>query len=166
MLISSIYPLHLQNLFNGIVFALQHEEMFKEIALKKRRKEVPFYRLLKQYFITKMIRVHKNTYPIGNKMSDVVFEIGGQEYFSEVGHRTIIQPNPAFWTLNKAKDGFRKMDEGQVDLKNQICIEILTDFEGECEPYKSKYPVFQSYLGKNFNSQERKVRLEDVKKAI
>ena len=160
------YPEHLQRVFEAIDFALEQEEVYSEIALKKRRKEVPFYKLIKKYFITNGIQVHKNTYPKGTKMADVVFGIKGIKFYEEVGHRTIIQTNPAYWTLNKARDGFRKMDEGGVDLACQQCIEILTDFEGNCQAYQWKYPVFQSYLGQNFNSQEREVRLDDVKSAI
>jgi len=160
------YPIHLQMLFKAVEFALQKEEVFMEIARKRRRKEVPFYKQMKIHFNTNGIKVHKNTYPKGTKMSDVVFEICGLKYHNEVGHRTILQSKPAFWTLNKAKDGFQKMDEGGVDPPNQICIEILTDFVGECEHYRDNYPVFQSYLGHYYNSQDRNVRLQDVKTSI
>jgi hypothetical protein len=166
MSIKANYHTHLQILFKAVEFALQQEEVFKEIAGKKRRKEVPFYKLVIKYLKDNRIIVHKNKYPRGSTMPDVVFEIFGHKYYIEVGHRTILQSEPAFWTLNKAMDGFRKMEEGNVNPAYQICMEILTDFEGKCEHYRDNYPVFQSYLGNYYCSHERTVRLQDVKTSI
>ena len=162
----SNYPLHLQKVFEAVDFALEQEEVYKVITLGKRRKEVPFYKRMKKYFNDKGVKLHKNKYPIGTTMPDVVFEIGGQKFWVEVGHRTIIQSEPAFWTVNKARDGFRKMVEGNVDPSYQICIEILTDIKGDYKALKTQYPVCQSYLSSDFNTTERTDRLNDVMKAI
>ena len=40
----SNYPIHMKTLLRAVEFALQQEEVFKEIAGKERRKEVPFYK--------------------------------------------------------------------------------------------------------------------------